>query len=564
MINALVVRQNTQLAKIQRRLLAAQYVRMSTEKQRYSIQNQAAAIASYAHAHNLTIVRTYSDEGESGLNIKNRAGLTKLIEDVRSGQTDFGHLLVYDVSRWGRFQDIDESAYYEFICKQAGIKVAYCAEQFDNDGSLLMGILKNLKRVMAAEYSRELSAKVLAGTCRISGLGFRMGARTPYGLRRELVDENRHSRGLLEPGQHKFLKTDHIVLTPGPAHEQQIVREIFRRFAVEKWSEVKIARQLNEDRVPTLYGTPWTNWKIHSLLRNECYIGNIVYNRRTSYLGQVHKPNPPEQWIRREGVFEAIVEPALFWRAQQRVKDRYVRMSNEEMLKALRLLLRKRGKLSEKIMDDAPGLPSAADYQLRFGSIRKAYRLVGYESTRDCSYIDTRDARAVMVLDLQARLIDALEQAGQKSVPDGRGAVVVNGRIAISLRVARCWQPKCASPIWTIWRRASMPDGLILTIRLDEANAKAIDYFVFPTTKMMSPKISFTDRRVRARFGAYQFSTSQRAIQAIVRRVSRSEALTRSIVARPRPRRVAATKSRQTSRSPKLRRSKRRSGRGQR
>lgn len=564
MINALVVRQNTQLAKIQRRLLAAQYVRMSTDKQRYSIQNQAAAIASYAHAHNLTIVRTYSDEGESGLNIKNRAGLTRLIEEVRSGQTDFGHLLVYDVSRWGRFQDIDESAYYEFICKQAGVKVTYCAEQFDNDGSLMTGILKNLKRVMAAEYSRELSAKVLAGTCRISRLGFRMGARTPYGLRRELVDENRHSRGLLQPGQHKFLKTDHIVLAPGPAHEQQIVREIFRRFAVEKWSEVKIARELNKDRVPTLYGTPWTNWKIHSLLQNECYIGNIVYNRKTSYLGQVHKPNPPEQWIRREGAFEAIVEPSLFRRAQQRMKDRYVRMSSEEMLKGLRLLLKNRGKLSEKIIEDAPGLPSAADYQLRFGSIRKAYRLIGYESTRDCSYIDTRVARTEMVLDLQARLIDALERAGQKSVPDERGAVVVNGRIAISLRVARCWHPKCASPIWTIRRGASMPEGLILTIRLDEVNKKALDYFVFPTTKMRGPKICFTDKRIRARFGACQFSTSQRAIQAVVRRASKSVTFAQPIIARPKASHVAATKSRRPSRPPKSSRPKRATGRGRR
>jgi DNA invertase Pin-like site-specific DNA recombinase len=525
MANSLVIRKGTSLAKRIIELRAAQYVRMSTDKQRYSIQNQAAVIAAYAHKHNLTIVRTYSDEGESGLRIRNRAGLTRLIEDVRSGQTDFGHLLVYDVSRWGRFQDIDESAYYEFICKQAGIKVAYCAEEFENDGSMLSSLAKNIKRAMAAEWSRELSVKVLAGTCRISGLGFRMGARTPYGLRRELVDENRHSRGVLQPGEHKYLKTDHIILTPGPAHEQQIVQEIFRRFAVEKWSEVKIARELNKDGVPTLYGSPWTNWKIHSLLQNECYIGNMVYNRRSSLLGRFHKPNPPERWIRRVGAFEGIVEPDLFRRAQQRMKDRYVRMPNEAMLKGLRLLLKKRGKLSEKIIEDAPGLPSAADYQLRFGSIRKAYKLVGYESTRDCSYIDTRDARDQMVLDLQTRLIDALEQAGQEAVPDERCAVVVNGRMAISLRVARCWHPKGASPIWTIWRRASMPDGLILTIRMDQANKKAIDYFVFPTTKMRGPKICFTEKRVRARFGAYQFLTSQWAIQAAVRRASNAISL---------------------------------------
>jgi DNA invertase Pin-like site-specific DNA recombinase len=163
MANSLVIRKSTSLTKRERALRAAQYVRMSTDYQRYSIQNQAATIAAFAQDKRLTIVRTYMDEGRSGLRIKGRPGLIELIDDVRSGQADFDHILVYDVSRWGRFQDIDESAYYEFICKQNGLKVAYCAEQFDNDGSLFASIAKNLKRVMAAEFSRELSVKVHAG-----------------------------------------------------------------------------------------------------------------------------------------------------------------------------------------------------------------------------------------------------------------------------------------------------------------------------------------------------------------------------------------------------------------
>lgn len=69
------------------------------------------------------------------------------------------------------FQDVDESAHYEFVCKQNGINIAYCAEQFDNDGSLLSSIVKNIKRVMAAEFSRELSVKVHAGQCRTTSLG---------------------------------------------------------------------------------------------------------------------------------------------------------------------------------------------------------------------------------------------------------------------------------------------------------------------------------------------------------------------------------------------------------
>src|SRR5437867_7042668 len=143
MANALVVHAK-RLPQSQKALRAAQYVRMSTDYQQYSIDNQAAVIATYAELHKLTIVRTYRDEGESGLKIENRAGLTELIDDVRSGQADFGQLLVFDVSRWGRFQDVDESAHYEFICRKAGVKVAYCAEQFDNDGSLLASIMKNI------------------------------------------------------------------------------------------------------------------------------------------------------------------------------------------------------------------------------------------------------------------------------------------------------------------------------------------------------------------------------------------------------------------------------------
>src|ERR1700737_4464259 len=150
---ALVV-QRSRLPQSQTALRAAQYVRMSTDYQRYSIENQAAVIAAYAQVHDLSIIRTYRDEGESGLKLKNRVGLAPLLNDVSSDQADFEHILVYDVSRWGRFQDVDESAYYEFICKQAGIKVAYCAEQFDNDGTMMSSIMKNIKRVMAAEWSR--------------------------------------------------------------------------------------------------------------------------------------------------------------------------------------------------------------------------------------------------------------------------------------------------------------------------------------------------------------------------------------------------------------------------
>ena len=61
---------------------AAQYVRMSTEHQQYSTENQGDRIQEYAERHGLEIVRTYADEGKSGLNIGGRSGLQQLLADV--------------------------------------------------------------------------------------------------------------------------------------------------------------------------------------------------------------------------------------------------------------------------------------------------------------------------------------------------------------------------------------------------------------------------------------------------------------------------------------------------
>ena len=92
---------------------AAQYVRMSTEHQQYSTENQSDVIREYAARRGMEIVCTFSDSGKSGLRLDGRDALKELITVVQTDHADFAVILVYDVSRWGRFQDADESAYYE-------------------------------------------------------------------------------------------------------------------------------------------------------------------------------------------------------------------------------------------------------------------------------------------------------------------------------------------------------------------------------------------------------------------------------------------------------------------
>jgi DNA invertase Pin-like site-specific DNA recombinase len=160
---------------------------------------------------------------------------------VQAGTADFETILVYDVSRWGRFQDADESAYYEYICKRAGIRVQYCAEQFENDGSPVSTIVKGVKRAMAGEYSRELSAKVFAGQCRLIELGFRQGGPPGYGLRRRLVDQSGAPKGELIRAEHKSIQTDRVILVPGPLQELETVRWMYWAFIKERKTEREIA-----------------------------------------------------------------------------------------------------------------------------------------------------------------------------------------------------------------------------------------------------------------------------------------------------------------------------------
>lgn len=209
-------------------LPAAQYLRMSTEHQEYSIDNQADAIRKYAEAQGFEIIKTYSDEAKSGLVLKHRRGLAQLLSDVVGGPQPYKAILVYDVSRWGRFQDADESAYYEFVCKSAGLPIHYCAEQFVNDGAMPNVVMKALKRIMAAEYSRDLSFKTFEGGKRISGLGFRVGGPAGYGFRRMLCSSDGTHKQIMESHERKSLATDRVILVPGPVEEIETIRKIFR------------------------------------------------------------------------------------------------------------------------------------------------------------------------------------------------------------------------------------------------------------------------------------------------------------------------------------------------
>ncbi|MFA4900705.1 MAG: recombinase family protein [Brevundimonas sp.] len=459
---------------------AAQYVRMSTEHQKYSTENQAEAIAAYAARRGFEIIRTYEDAGKSGLRMDGRAGLQKLIADVRNGLTDFNAILVYDVSRWGRFQDSDESAYYEFICREAGLAVHYCAEQFENDGSLSATVIKSMKRAMAGEYSRELSAKVFAGQCRLITLGYRQGGPAGYGLRRQLVDEHGKPKAILSRGEHKSFQTDRVILTPGPPEEVEVVRRLYRLFVLQQRSETEIAAQLNAEGLVTDRGQPWTRASVHQVLTNEKYIGNNIFNRSSFKLKAKRVTNTPDMWVRKDGAFEGIVDPDFFDAAQRIIQGRCARFTDEELLAKLTQLLERRGALSGIVIDEFDDMPSSSVYRHRFGSLLHAYQLIGYSPGRDYRYIEANRAIRAMHPDVMASVLGGLADAGGQAVSADDGLVTINDEFTASIVIARCLETPAGGLRWKIRIDQGLRPDITIAVRLEPGNVDVRDYYLLP------------------------------------------------------------------------------------
>lgn len=480
---------------------------MSTAHQKYSTENQAAVIAVYAERRGFEIVRTYADQGRSGLNLDGRKDLQCLLEDVQGGRADFEAILVYDVSRWGRFQDVDEAAAYEYACRRAGIAVHYCAEEFENDGSMPANVMKVMKRAMAGEYSRELSAKVFLGQCRLVELGFRQGGSAGYGLRRLLLNDRREPKGQLHRGEQKSIQTDRVILVPGPEGEVATVRRIYEMFISGSRTEAEIAAALNREGVRAECGHSWTRGMIHEILTNEKYAGHNVFNRVSFKLKKGRIVNPPERWVRSDHAFEAIVAPEAFLAAGLIIEERNRRFSDAEMLDLLRSLLGRTGWLSGFVIDEAEGMPSSSAYQHRFGSLVRAYSLVGYTPSRDYSYIEVNRKLRALHPGVVADTIDRIETIGGAVARDpATDLLTVNDEFTVSVVIARCLHTPGSSLRWKVRLDAGLAPDITVALRMDEANEGVHDYYLLPRIGLDDPKLRLAEEN-GALLDAYRFDT---------------------------------------------------------
>jgi DNA invertase Pin-like site-specific DNA recombinase len=488
-------------------ILAAAYVRMSTEHQQYSTDNQMDVIRDYARRRGIKIMKVYSDEGKSGLNIQGRDSLAQLLKDVLSGQIGFSCILVYDVSRWGRFQDADEGGHYEYLCRQAGVAVHYCAEQFENDGSTASTIVKVVKRTMAGEYSRELSSKVFHGACRLIQLGFKQGGTAGFGLRRMLIDQAGQQKTILKMGEQKSIQTDRVILVPGPEEEIKTVRWIYRLFIEEGKLESEIAAVLNGQGILTDFGRVWTRGTVHEVLTNEKYIGNNVYHRTSFKLKRKHVMNPPDKWVRADGKFAPIVDPAVFCKAQDLVLARSRKLTDDEMLERLRSVLQKHGHICGILIDEMEEVPSSAAFRNRFGSLVTAYKLIGYDPQIDYAFVEINRRLRQQHPALVSTVIHGIEALGACAQWDTDSDLLrVNNELRVSIVLCRHIVTKGGSSRWVIRLDEALKPDITVAVRMDAANEGIRDYYLLPAIDMTWGNLRLAEEN-GIYLDAYRFET---------------------------------------------------------
>lgn len=259
-----------------------------------------------------------------------------------------------------------------------------------------------------------------------------------------------------------------------------------------------------------------------ALLRNETYIGNLVWNRVASKLGAKKTNNPRDLWIRSEGCVEPIIDRDVFFRAKKILDEYRVCISDEEMLARLRKVLMKKGSLSAEIIDTTPGLPCSSTYLKHFGTLRNVYRLIGYNNTKYWDDLEAHQHWADLNLGHAARLREAFERAGGRAAFNPSLACLrVNDAVNICFGLAKWRKYYGRSVRWTLRLRSRWPVGWVVALRLGSNNEAIQDYILLPSPSCAGCWLWISEENLRMH-KIQVFQTFEELARSLVRRVSKA------------------------------------------
>ena len=155
-------------------------------------------------------------------------------------------------------------------------------------------------------------------------------------------------------------------------------------------------------------------------------------------------------------------------------------------------LLASRGALSGMIIDEVDDMPSTAAYRSRFGSLLRAYQLIGYQPDRDYRYVETNRQLRLMHPEVVASTIAGIEAAGgEVDVDEANDLLVINREVTVALVIARCQTTAAGTLRWRVRLDAGLRPDITVVVRLGPDNRTVRDHYLLP----------WIDVGVRARIG---------------------------------------------------------------
>jgi len=322
-----------------------------------------------------------------------------------------------------------------------------------------------------------------------------------------LRDVTGQPKGILDRGEQKSIQTDRVILVPGPKEEVEIVRWMYRIFVEDRIVESRLAKMLNERGIATDLGRAWTQGTVHQVLTSEKYVGNNVYNRMSFKLKQKRVVNPPDMWIRGDGAFESIIPSDLFTKAQDIIRERSRKYTNDELLDQLRRLLEHKGHLSGLLIDEAEGMASSSVYRNRFSSLIRAYKLIAYTPKRDYQFIETNRQLRLMYPNVVSNVIERIHRLGGAVQADpGNDRFIVNDEFTASIVIARCRQRESGLLRWLIRVDSGLNPDITVAVRMDAPNREPLDYYLLPRLDLTFEKLLLAEENPLG-LETYRFDT---------------------------------------------------------
>lgn len=307
------------LQKKQHKKAVAYYRHSAEDKQENSVPLQREFVRKFLADHNVLLIHEEADEGVSGLTTK-RPAFQRLLHNwiLNRDVEAFDYVVFYDVSRLGRFEDSDEAGHFAYECKQRGKEVIYARRGFPVEGQKDMSQVQTaFERWMSFKYSEKLSEDVIRGCIEISGQGYSVGGKAPYGMARQLLSVDRKPLRLLEDGEHKSVANERVIFVPKGDDTTRTIGTIFERFLDKNLHLKEIADELNREGTSSPSGYTWDRSKVYRILSNPVYKGTHIYNKNWGRLKRKKHRNPVSDWVIRANAFPAIIEPERFDFAQE-------------------------------------------------------------------------------------------------------------------------------------------------------------------------------------------------------------------------------------------------------